>query len=115
MNIFLTAADAASTADTAAAEAGLAGQGITTIIMLVAMVAVFYFFMYRPQKKQEKETAAMRNSLQVGDEITTVGGLIGKVISIKEETVMIETGRDGTKIRILRSAIKSIDVKAEDC
>ena len=115
MNIFLTAADAASTADTAAAEAGLAGQGITTIIMLVAMVAVFYFFMYRPQKKQEKETAAMRNSLQVGDEITTVGGIIGKVISIKEETIMIETGRDGTKIRILRSAIKSIDVKAEDC
>ena len=115
MNIFLTAAEAASTADTAAAEAGLAGQGITTIIMLVAMVAVFYFFMYRPQKKQEKETAAMRNSLQVGDEITTVGGIIGKVISIKEETVMIETGRDGTKIRILRSAIKSIDVKAEDC
>ena len=115
MNIFLTAAGAASTADTAAAEAGLAGQGITTIIMLVAMVAVFYFFMYRPQKKQEKETAAMRNSLQVGDEITTVGGIIGKVISIKEETVMIETGRDGTKIRILRSAIKSIDVKAEDC
>ena len=115
MNIFLTAADAASTADTAAAEAGLAGQGITTIIMLVAMVAVFYFFMYRPQKKQEKETAAMRNSLQVGDEITTVGGIIGKVISIKEETVMIETGRDGTKIRILRTAIKSIDVKAEDC
>lgn len=115
MNIFLTAANAASTADPAAAEAGLAGQGITTIIMLVAMVAVFYFFMYRPQKKQEKETAAMRNSLQVGDEITTVGGIIGKVISIKEETVMIETGRDGTKIRILRSAIKSIDVKAEDC
>ena len=115
MNIFLTAADAASTADTAAAEAGLAGQGITTIIMLVAMVAVFYFFMYRPQKKQEKETAAMRTSLQVGDEITPVGGIIGKVISIKEETVMIETGRDGTKIRILRSAIKSIDVKAEDC
>ena len=115
MNIFLTAADAASTADTAAADAGLAGQGITTIIMLVAMVAVFYFFMYRPQKKQEKETAAMRNSLQVGDEITTVGGIIGKVISIKEETVMIETGRDGTKIRILRSAIKSIDVKDQDC
>ena len=114
MNIFLTAA-ADAAANTDAANAGLAGQGITTIIMLVAMVAVFYFFMYRPQKKQEKETAQMRNSLQVGDEITTIGGIIGKVISIKEETVMIETGRDGTKIRILRSAIKSIDVKAEDC
>ncbi len=90
-------------------------QGITTIIMMVAMVAIFYFFMYRPQKKQERETNEMRNSLQVGDEITTIGGIIGKVVSIKEETVMIETGRDGTKIRILRSAIKNIDVKAEDC
>ena len=90
-------------------------QGFTSLIMIVVMIAVFYFFMYRPQKKQERETNEMRNSLQVGDEITTIGGIIGKVISIKEETVMIETGRDGTKIRILRSAIKSIDVKAEDC
>lgn len=107
MNIFLT--------DATASGASTTGQGITTIIMLVAMVAVFYFFMYRPQKKQEKETNEMRNSLQVGDEITTIGGIIGKVVSMKEETVMIETGRDGTKIRILRSAVKSIDVKAEDC
>ena len=90
-------------------------QGVTSLIMIVLMIAVFYFFMYRPQKKQERETNAMRNSLQVGDEITTIGGIIGKIISIKEETVMIETGRDGTKIRILRSAIKSVDVKAEDC
>ncbi len=102
---FLT--DTAATANT-----GL--QGITTIIMIVAMVAIFYFFMYRPQKKQEKEAADMRNGLQVGDEITTIGGIIGKVVSIKEETCVIETGRDGTKIRILKSAIKNIDVKAED-
>ncbi|MGN1128340.1 MAG: preprotein translocase subunit YajC [Candidatus Flemingiibacterium sp.] len=98
------------------ATAGNAGaQGIATIVMLVAMVAIFYFFMYRPQKKQEKEANDMRNSLKVGDEITTIGGIIGKVVSIKEETCMIETGRDGTKIRILKSAVKSIDVKAEDC
>lgn len=114
LNLFLTGEAAAAAASDAAA-AGSMGQGITTIIMLVVMVAVFYFFMYRPQKKQEKETNDMRNSLQVGDEITTIGGIIGKVVSIKEETVMIETGRDGTKIRILRNAIKSIDVKAEDC
>ena len=97
---------------TTTANTGL--QGITTIIMIVAMVAIFYFFMYRPQKKQEKEAADMRNGLQVGDEITTIGGIIGKVVSIKEETCVIETGRDGTKIRILKSAIKNIDVKAED-
>ncbi len=90
------------------------GNGIMTIIMLVAMVAIFYFFMYRPQKKAEKATNQMRNSLQVGDEVTTIGGVIGKIISIKEETVMIETGHDRTKIRFLKSAIKCVDVKAED-
>lgn len=100
--------------DTATTTASTGMQGLTTIIMLVAMLAVFYFFMYRPQKKQEKEIAQMRDSLAVGDEITTIGGIIGQVVSIKDETVMIETGRDGTKIRILKSAVKSIDVKAED-
>ncbi len=109
LNLLLTAENAANVND------AMKGQGLTTILMIVVMIAVFYFFMYRPQKKQERETAAMRNSLEVGDEITTIGGIIGKVVSIKEETVMIETGRDGTKIRILRNAIKSIDVKAEDC
>ena len=90
------------------------GQWIMTIGMIVVLFVVFYFFGIRPQKKQEKEVAAMRNSLQVGDEITTIGGIIGKVISIKEETVMIETGHDRTKIRLLQSAVRSIDVHAED-
>ncbi len=109
LNLFLSADAGAATA----AAAG--GQSVMTILMLVVMVAVFYFFMYRPQKKQERETNAMRNGLQVGDEITTIGGIIGKIVSIKEETVMIETGRDGTKIRILKNAVKNVDVKAEDC
>ena len=86
---------------------------VTMGLMLVVFVA-FYFFGIRPQKKQEKETAAMRNNLQVGDEITTIGGIIGKVVSIKEETCVIETSRDGTKIRILKSAVSRVDVKAED-
>lgn len=85
-----------------------------TIIMIIGMFAVMYFFVMRPQKKQEKETQNMRDSLQVGDEITTIGGIIGKIISIKEETVMIETGHDRTKIRILKSAVSRVDVKAED-
>lgn len=89
-------------------------NGWITIIMLVLMLGVFYFFLYRPQKKQEKQVNDMRSSLEVGDEITTVGGIIGKVVSIKEETVMIETGNEKNKIRILRSAIKTIDVKASD-
>ena len=87
---------------------------ITTVVMLVAMIAIFYFFMYRPQKKQEKQINEMRNNLQVGDEITTIGGIIGKIVSIKEETCLIETSGDKTKIRILKSSVKNVDVKAED-
>ena len=83
------------------------------LIMAVVLVGM-YFLVIRPQKKQEKETNEMRNNLQVGDEITTIGGIIGKVVSIKEETVLIETGHDRTKIRILKSAVRNVDVRAED-
>lgn len=84
------------------------------ILILVLMFVLMYFFMIRPQKKQERETNDMRNNLKVGDEITTIGGIIGKIVSIKEETVMIETGHDRTKIRILKSAVRNVDVHAED-
>ena len=87
---------------------------VPTVVMLVLVVVFFYFFMVRPQKKKEKEEAQMRDNLEIGDEITTIGGIIGKIVSIKEETVMIETGHDRTKIRILRSAVRNVDVKAED-
>lgn len=85
-----------------------------TMGLLVVMLVAMYFFMIRPQKKQEKETANMRNNLTVGDEITTIGGIIGKVVSIKDETCVIETTKDRTHIRILKSAISRVDVKAED-
>ncbi len=85
-----------------------------SIILIVVMFAALYFFMIRPQKKQEREINNMRNNLQVGDEITTIGGIIGKIVSIKEETVMIETGHDRTKIRILKTAVRNVDVHAED-
>jgi len=91
-----------------------ASQTWMTLGMLVVMLIVFYFFLYRPQKKQEKESNDMRNNLQVGDEITTIGGIIGKIISMKEETVLIETSGEHTKIRILRSSVRNVDVKAED-
>lgn len=85
-----------------------------SIIMIVAMIAIFYFLIIRPQKKQEKETQSMRSSLEVGDEITTIGGIVGEIISVREETVMIETGKDRTRIRILRSAVSRVDVKASE-
>lgn len=97
----------------AAASSGKV-NAITTLVMLAAMIAVFYFFMYRPQKKQEKESTDMRNNLKVGDEVTTIGGVIGKIVSIKDETVTIETSNERNKIRILRSAVRNVDVHAED-
>ena len=106
--------EAAGAAD-GATTSPMGGLGSwSTIIMLVVLLVVFYFLIIRPQKKQEKETQNMRNSLQVGDEITTIGGIIGKIISIKDETLMLETGKDKTRIRILKSAVRNVDVKAED-
>ena len=90
------------------------GSNIMSIGLIVVMFVALYFFMIRPQKKQEQQVNDMRNNLQVGDEITTIGGIIGKIVSIKEETLMIETGHDRTKIRILRAAVRNVDVKAED-
>ena len=100
-------------ADTAA-QGGGAGGMLMTGGMIVVMIGAFYFFGIRPQKKQEKEMNSMRNNLSVGDEITTIGGIIGKVVSIKEETCVIETTHERTKIRILKTAISRVDVKAED-
>lgn len=82
-------------------------------LLLVVMVAMF-FFTSRSNKKQEREAQNMRDSIQVGDEITTIGGIIGKVVSIKEETLVLETTKDRTRIRILKTAVSRVDVKAED-
>ena len=84
------------------------------IIMFAVVILVFWLFMIRPQKKQEQRDSAMRDALAVGDEVTTIGGIIGKVVSIKGETFVLETTRDKTKIRFLKGAIRSVDVKAAD-
>lgn len=89
---------------------GLGGFALT----LVAFGLVFYFLFLRPQKKRDQEATDMRNSLAVGDEVTTLGGIIGKVISIKEETFVLETTKDKTKIRFHKGAVRSIDVKIAD-
>ena len=86
---------------------------ILPIVMIGAIVLMFVFSS-RSQKKRDKEVNDMRNSLRIGDEVTTTGGIIGRVVSVKEETVVIETSRDGTKIRFLKSAIARVDVTAED-
>ncbi len=95
----------------------LLSSGLESLLPLLGIVFLFvimYFFMIRPQKKQEKKDADMRNALAVGDEVTTIGGIIGKVISIKDETFVLETTKDRTKIRFLKGAIRSVDVKIAD-
>ncbi|MBQ7800258.1 MAG: preprotein translocase subunit YajC [Oscillospiraceae bacterium] len=78
---------------------------LLTFAPLILMFVVMYFFMIRPQKKREKEVQNMRSNLQIGDEIVTSGGIIGIVASLKEDTVVIETGSDRSKVRIARWAI----------
>lgn len=82
------------------------------IALIVIVIAAFYFLMIRPQKKQQREAEAMRDGLAIGDEVTTIGGIIGQIVSIKGETVTIVTSKDKTKIRFLKGAIRNVDVKA---
>ena len=95
-------------------QGGSDGGIWTTVIMIAVLFLFLYFFMIRPQKKQEKRDAEMRDSLAVGDEVTTIGGIIGKVVSIKGETFVLETTKDKTKIRFLKAAVRSVDVKIAD-
>ena len=84
------------------------GSIMDTIISfapIVIVLIVFYFLLIRPQQKKDKEDRAMRENLEIGDEIVTIGGIVGLVVSIKEDTVVIETGSDRSKIRILKSAV----------
>ena len=92
----------------------LADGSMVPLIGIVFLFVIMYFFMIRPQKRQQQQDAMMRDSLAVGDEVTTIGGIIGKVISIKEETFVLETTKDRTKIRFLKGAVRSIDVKIAD-
>ena len=82
-----------------------------SIIMIVLLFAVMYFFMIRPENKRKKQAEEMRNSLKKGDVITTIGGIVGIVCAIadKDDTIVIETGSDRTKIRFRRSAISSVE------
>ena len=99
-------------ATTGAPEAGPTG-GASTIIMLLVMVAIFYFMLIRPENKRKKEAEQMRSSLQVGDMITTIGGIVGKVVSIKDEKFVIETGADQVRIEFAKWALSTNETGAE--
>ncbi len=98
---------------TAGAGTGANSMGTwTTLIMIVLMVVIFYFFAIRPQKKQEKETQQMRDALSIGDEIVTIGGIVGIITNITDETITIISSRDRTRIQFLKSAVSRVQVAA---
>ena len=97
MNLFLSANSAAATT----------GGGISMILMLVIMFAVMYLLVIMPENKKKKKAEAMRNSLSLGDEITTIGGLTGKIVQVTEDTVTFETGEDRVRIQTKKWAIST--------
>ncbi len=85
---------------------------MSTIIMMVAMVAIFYFMLIRPENKRKKEADDMRSSLRVGDEITTIGGIVGKIVDLKDEKLVLETGADRVRIEFVKWAVSTNETGA---
>lgn len=100
--------------DTAAAAEGNWLSSLLPLAMPILLIVVMYFFMIRPQQKKQKEEAKMRANLRVGDELTTIGGIKGRVVSIKDDTITIETSNDRTKIVFEKAAIGTVHTKHED-
>ena len=89
------------------ADATATGGGMSMIIMLVAMFAIFYFLIIRPENKRKKKTEEMRGSLSIGDEITTIGGITGKIVQVTEDTITFETGEDRVRIQTKKWAVST--------
>ena len=100
---FLTTTDAAAT-----------GGMMSTVIMMVAMLGIFYFMLIRPENKRKKEAEQMRSSVRKGDKITTIGGIIGTVVDVKENNIVIETSADQVRIEFAKWAISSNETAAEN-
>lgn len=112
--LFATAAAASDAASDAPLAANEYVNVIIQILPIVLLVVVFWFFLIRPQRKRDKEERSMRDSIQVGDEISTIGGFIGKVVNIKDDVFTIETSNDRTKLKIYRWAIRGKEAPATD-
>ena len=92
--------------------AATGGMG-STIVMMVAMLGIFYFMLIRPENKRKKEAEQMRSSVRKGDKITTIGGVVGTVVDVKENNIVIETSADQVRIEFAKWAISSNETAAE--
>lgn len=100
MNLFLT-------------EQSVGGGIQSMLIMVVAMIAIFYFMLIRPENKKKKEAENMRNAIKTGDEITTIGGLVGKVVNVKDDSIVIETSADMVRIELKKWSVSTNDTAAK--
>lgn len=85
-----------------------------TLLMFVPLIIIIYFFMIRPENKRKKKAKQMRDELIVGDEITTIGGIVGRIVNIKDEDLIIESGFDKSRIKVKKWAVSSKDEKISD-
>ena len=92
---------------TATAEAGAGGSLLSMLITFLPMIAIFYFLLIRPENKRKKEAEAMRSAMKKGDKITTIGGIVGTVVDIKEDKIVIESGADQVRIELAKWAVST--------
>ena len=99
----------------ASADGASGGSGYYSIVMLVVMIVVFYFFLIRPENKKKKKQEEMRNSLSVGDKITTIGGIVGKIVALNGDLITFETGEDRVRLQVTKWAVSTNSIqKGED-
>ena len=90
------------------ADAGAAAASTSSfLIMIVIMVVVMYFMIWRPESKRKKQAEAMRSSLKKGDQITTIGGIVGKIVQVQDETIIIETSEDRVRMELTKWAVST--------
>ena len=115
MNLYMNILSAAVEG---AAEGGEQVSGLMATLIqfgpIVLVLGLMYLLMIRPQQKKQKEEQKMRNNLRVGDELTTIGGIKGRVVAIKDDTITLETSNDRTKIVFEKAAIGTVHTKHED-
>ena len=101
-----------ATADTSASASGdaSASSSLMSFLPFIILIAVFYFFMIRPENKKKKKLQEMRNELGAGDQITTIGGMVGKIVSVDDDLITFETGADRVRIQVTKWAISTNSV-----
>ena len=97
-----------------ASTGDMAGGGMSMILMVVVMIAIFYFLLIRPENKKKKAAAKMRSELAVGDEIITIGGVVGTICAVKEDTIVIETSADRVRMEFTKWAISTKGTQATE-